>query len=343
MIKRFSDNFTVSKILRIFGHARFAKKKYCLYCRHRGLYRLADGRLKCKKCHRRFSITTTTYLSSSKLSLDQWYELLWWFSYEFTANKTAKETGLSQKLVHRCFAIMRKAIYDYELKQMVQFFGEVEVDETYVGPKFRNRRKKKRELFRKLNVVKRGRGAKDLQQPIFGVYQRNGQVYIEFVKDAGKKALQDIIKGRVVLESKIYSDTWKSYRDLSKKGYQHHTIDHKNEEYVRQEGKHKKIHINGIEGFWGYLKERLLKHHGVGKANLIYYVKELEFRFNHRHLSTEQFIEKIIQILMSDRLFSLEEILNKTKLSNQVKMKLHNQISLEKSSGNLVKFGPPDD
>jgi len=46
---------------------------------------------------------------------------------------------------------------------------------------------------------------------------------------------------------------------------------------------------------------------------------------------------------MSDKLLSLEEILNKTKLSKQAKMKLHNQISLEKSSGNLVKFGPPND
>lgn len=127
------------------------------------------------------------------------------------------------------------------------------------------------------------------------------------------------------------------------RGYQHRTIDHKNEEYVRQESRVKKIHINGIEGFWGYLKERLLKHHGVDKANLIYYAKELEFRFNHRHLSTEEFIQKIIQILMSDKLLSLEEILNKTKLSKQAKMKLHNQISLEKSSGNLVKFGPPND
>jgi len=314
-----------------------------LYCRFRRVYRLADARLKCKRCGRKFSVATGTYLTNSNLSLDQWYELLWWFNYEFTANKTAKEVELPQRLVHRCFTAIRKAIYDYELQQMIRFFGQVEVDETYIGPKFRNRRKKKRELFRKLNVVKRGRGAKDLQQPIFGIYQRNGQVYIEFVKDAGKQTLQDIIKGRVVLDSEVYSDTWKSYRGLRKKGYKHQTINHGKEEYVRENNQGKKIHINGIEGFWAYLKERLLKHHGVNKSNLIYYVKELEFRFNHRHLSTEKFIEKLIQILMSDKLISLEEFLNKTNLSKRVKMKLHNQFSLEKSSGNLVKIGPLND
>ncbi len=57
--------------------------------------------------------------------------------------------------------------------------------------------------------------------------------------------------------------------------------------------------MNGIEGFWGCLKEHLLKHHGVSKYNLIYYVKEQEFRFNNRHLSTEEFVLKLISVLLN--------------------------------------------
>jgi len=178
-----------------------------------------------------------------------------------------------------------------------KFIGEIEVDETYIGPKFKNRRKKKREYYRKINAVKRGRGAKTLHQPVFGLYQRNGKVYIEFVKDAEKKTLQDIIKGRIILESKVYSDTWNAYKGLKKEGYNHQTIDHGNEEYVKGTV-NGKVHINGIEGFWGYLKEHLLKHHGVAKHNLILYVKEQEFRFNNRYLSTEDIVIKIIKILM---------------------------------------------
>ena len=60
---------------------------------------------------------------------------------------------------------------------------------------FKNRRKKNREYYRKVNAV--GRGAKTLLQPVFGFYQRNGTVYVEFVSDAKKKTLQDIIKGRL--------------------------------------------------------------------------------------------------------------------------------------------------
>jgi transposase len=43
------------------------------------------------------------------------------------------------------------------------------------------------------------------------------------------------------------------------------------------------VYINGIEGFWSYVKERLLKFHGVSKDNFIYYLKELEFRYNFRN------------------------------------------------------------
>jgi len=127
------------------------------------------------------------------------------------------------------------------------------------------------------------------------MYQRDGRVYIKFVRDAEKNTLQNLIRGTLELASDVYSDTWKSYNGLEQQGYNHEVIDHGNEEYVKDDN----IHINGIEGFWGYLKERLLKHHGVAKGNLIYYVKELEFRFNYRHLSTEQLMNKIIKILLN--------------------------------------------
>ena len=84
---------------------------------------------------------------------------------------------------------------------------------------------------------------------------------------------------------------------MKKQGYHHEVIDHGKEEYSKEK-KGKKIHINGIEGFWGYLKEHLLKHHGVAKDNLIYYIKEQEFRFNYRYLTTDEFVQKLVEILV---------------------------------------------
>jgi len=298
MLKRFSNNLSVSQIRYVFRHAKFDKRTLCVYCNSRQISVLSDNRFLCRKCYQKFSLFTNSYLSKTRLPLDEILELIYWFVYEFTANKTAKETETKQKLVHNFFSVIRKAICDYEEKEMNKFIGEVEVDETYVGPKFKNRRKKNREKLRQVNAVKRGRGAKNLFQPVFGIYQRNGTVYVKFVNNTGKKTLQQIIKKKIVLESDVYSDTWTAYDDLSKKGYKHETVDHGKKEYYRQTEK-KKVHINGIEGFWGYMKERLLKHHGVSENNLIYYVKEQEFRFNNRHLKTDEMVVKIIKILMN--------------------------------------------
>ena len=43
-----------------------------------------------------------------------------------------------------------------------------------------------------------------------------------------------------------------------------------------------KAYINGLEGFWSYAKERLIKFHGISKENFPLYLKEMEFRYNNR-------------------------------------------------------------
>lgn len=49
------------------------------------------------------------------------------------------------------------------------------------------------------------------------------------------------------------------------------------DEYVRDDA-----HINGIEGFWSYAKTWLYHYRGVPKRYFHLYLKEIEFRFNHR-------------------------------------------------------------
>jgi transposase len=59
-------------------------------------------------------------------------------------------------------------------------------------------------------------------------------------------------------------------------GYRHLRVDH---------GKYfsrGRVYINGLEGFWSYAKERIMKYHGVSPQRFPYYLKELEFRYNHR-------------------------------------------------------------
>jgi transposase len=74
----------------------------------------------------------------------------------------------------------------------------------------------------------------------------------------------------------VYTDKWRGYDSLMFCGYRHLSIDHK---YKFKQGK---VYINGIEGFWSFAKERLMKHHGISKEKILYYIKEMEWRYNNR-------------------------------------------------------------
>ncbi|MCL5037706.1 MAG: transposase, partial [Chloroflexi bacterium] len=55
-----------------------------------------------------------------------------------------------------------------------------------------------------------------------------------------------------------------------------------------------KVYINGLEGFWSWAKERLIKHHGVSREKFPLYLKELEFRYNYREEDIFHLMAKMI-------------------------------------------------
>ena len=143
------------------------------------------------------------------------------------------------------------------------FGGEVEVDESYFGAY--------------CIKGKRGRGAYG-KTIVFGLFQRNGHVYTELVPNCRKATLQAIIRGKVALDGVVYSDGWRGYNGLVDVGYgKHLRVDQSQDEFVRG-----RAHVNGIEGFWGYAKARLVRFRGINKRTFYLHGKECEFRFNHR-------------------------------------------------------------
>ena len=112
------------------------------------------------------------------------YELLFWFELELTDHKIAKRIDANYRKAHRFYNKVRERLFEYEENSIELLDGEVEVDETYFGADFKNRRRSKREKLRKEGRVKRGRGAKGLKEAVFGIYEReDGIVYIKPVAD----------------------------------------------------------------------------------------------------------------------------------------------------------------
>lgn len=215
------------------------------------------------------------YVKRSRISEKKFRQLVKLFSLDLDAIQISELSHLNRNTVNRYLKAIRTKIAEFcEVES--PFNGEVEIDESYFGAK----RVK----------GKRGRGASG-KTIVFGIFQRNGKVYTEIVPDARRKTLQDIIRGRVDLETVIHSDGWRGYTGLVDLGYKKHfRVHHGKNEFVRG-----KVHINGIESFWGYAKTRLAKFRGIHRNSFYLHLKESEFRFNYRHENIYQIILKIFR------------------------------------------------
>ena len=189
--------------------------------------------------------------------------ILYYFYLEISARKASKELKLNYKTIQSRFMQFRRKIAEYCNKEARELNGEVEIDESYFGGKRKGQR---------------GRGAKN-KTIVFGILERKGKIYTKIVENVSAETLMGEIKNKTKKGSVFYTDGWKSYASLEQYG-KHNIIRHDKDEFVENHN-----HINGIEGFWSFAKERFHKYHGINKNNYPFYLKEMEFRFNHRNES----------------------------------------------------------
>lgn len=200
------------------------------------------------------------YLKRAHISEAQFRHLLRCFCRDYTAQTTAELVGVSRPTINALYHKFRQRIL--HLTGGAKLAGEVEIDESYFGA-------------RRVRG-KRGRGAKG-KTPVIGLLKRQGRVYTQVVSNCQRRELLPVIKGRVIPNSTIYTDGWRSYDSLVLNGYRHHRIYHQENEFAWG-----KNHVNGIESFWSYAKRRLLKFNGIHKSKFIYHLKESEYRWNSR-------------------------------------------------------------
>ena len=201
------------------------------------------------------------YIYHSRISETKFRQIVLLFCLDLDATKIAEQTGLQRKTINRILMLIRTRIV-FLCQSDADFSGEVEVDESYFGA-------------RRVRG-KRGRGAKG-KIPVIGLLKRNGKVYCQLIKNCTKAELLPVIRGKIVEESTVYTDGWKSYDGLVLNGYKHYRVYHSKDEFVRG-----KSHINGIESFWSFTKRRLAKFNGLKKQYFLLHLKESEFRWNNR-------------------------------------------------------------
>lgn len=241
-------------------HDNFLSGKKCVFCGSFKVCRTKRGYIKCKKCKKQ---------KGSKM-LRRELKIIRGFYQHQPAYRLAGDLGVNYKTITRVYQKLREAIYHVSELESGKLKGEIELDEAYFG----GRRK-----------GKRGRGAAG-KSIVFGLLERNGRVYTKVVDSVSADELMEHIIKHTKKGSVYFTDTFRSYRSLKRFG-KHHTVSH---------GKifpKTKNHINGIEGFWSFAKHVLYNYRGVSKYHFPMYLKEVEYRFNHR---TDNLLKLFTQI-----------------------------------------------
>ena len=146
--------------------------------------------------------------------------------------------------------------------------GAVVADETIRG----NNKKR--------GAPKKGRGYAHKMKGV-SLLERGGSVRSVHVPNLTIKTLNAVPTRNIAPEAKLMTDEATPYRVIGEAFASHEVVSHARREYSLGDA-----HTNTIEGLFSILKCGLIgTFHDVGEQHLHRYVREFDFRYNHRRVS----------------------------------------------------------
>ena len=191
----------------------------------------------CGECRRHFSTKTGTVMHRSKIGFQKWAIAIYLWS---TSLK-----GVSSMRLHRDLKITQKSAYFMAQRLREAWsdspgcmLGPVEVDETFIGGKEKNKHTHKK--------IKAGRGTVGKMIVVGAKDHETNHVSAAVVGNTDAKTLQGFVGDRTAEGARVYTDDHGGYQGMP---FEHETVKHSISEYVNG-----MAHTNGIESFWALLK-----------------------------------------------------------------------------------------
>jgi transposase len=246
---------------------------HCAKCNQERKHHRVTGRpaYACDYCGSMISPMAGTIFEHSSTSLKKWFYAMYLMGSTrcgISAKQIQRECGVTYKTAWRMFKQIRSLLSEPDM----QLEGStVEMDETYVGGKRKNKHGNR--------GIQRGRD-NDGKTPVFGMVERGGKVLAYVTPDVKAATIFPIIAERVMPQSTVYTDDYPVYDKLSLHAncYDHRRIQHAQKIYVMGD-----VHTQTIEGFWSLVKRGIGGvYHSVSRKYLQTYLDEYSFRYNRR-------------------------------------------------------------